>query len=63
MGFPFDRKGTKNDGKIEDFLLPNMNVVDCKVIFKDTTIERESQQTASSNDKNKDAKKKENESN
>lgn len=41
MGFPFDRIATNNDEKlILDFLLPNMNVVDCKIIFNDATMER-----------------------
>lgn len=40
MGFPFDRKATKNDGSLNEFLLPNMNTVDCKIIFKDVTVER-----------------------
>lgn len=55
MGFPFDRKATKNDGSIREFLLPNMNVVDCKVIFNDKTVERASEpNTIHADDKNKD---------
>ena len=54
MGFPFDRKATKNDGSLEDFLLPNMNMIDCKIIFKDTTVERASQRNTNSDEKNKD---------
>lgn len=52
MGFPFDRKATKNDGCLKEFLLPNMNMLDCKIIFRDTTIERASQRNT--DDKNKD---------
>lgn len=40
MGFPFDRVATKNDGELIDFLLPNMNVTDCKIIFNDENMER-----------------------
>lgn len=55
MGFPFDRKATKNDEKLSEFLLPNMNAIDCKIIFKDEVIERATQRKASSEDKkNKD---------
>lgn len=54
MGFPFDRKATKNDGSLKDFLLPNMNMIDCKIIFKDTTVERASQRNTNSDEKNKD---------
>lgn len=43
MGFPFDRKATKNDGSLEEFLLPNMKVTDCKIVFKDMIVERTSQ--------------------
>lgn len=54
MGFPFDRKGTKNDGSLHDFVLSNMKVVDCKVIFKDSTVERANQRNTTSDDKNKE---------
>lgn len=54
MGFPFDRKATKNDGSLQEFLLPNMNAIDCKIIFKDTTVERASQRNTASDGKNKD---------
>lgn len=54
MGFPFDRKATKNDGSLQEFLLPNMNAVDCKIIFKDTTVERASQRNTNAVEKNKD---------
>lgn len=41
MGFPFDRvASSKNDGELIDFLLPNMNKVDCKIIFNDAIMER-----------------------
>lgn len=40
MGFPFDRVATKNDGSLKDFLLPNMNVIDCKIIFTDETLKK-----------------------
>lgn len=40
MGFPFDRIATKNNAGLNEFLLPNMNVVDCKIIFNDETMER-----------------------
>lgn len=40
MGFPFDRVATKNDGELVDFLLPNMTVIDCKIIFNGAIIER-----------------------
>lgn len=56
MGFPFDRKATKNDGSLQDFVLPNMNVVDCKIIFNDTTVERASQQKTAFKVKGKDDK-------
>lgn len=40
MGFPFDRPSIKNDGNLKEFLLPNMNVIDCKIIFIDEVVER-----------------------
>lgn len=54
MGFPFDRKATKNDGSIQEFLLPNMSVIDCKVIFKDITVQKTSQATTNTGNKNKE---------
>lgn len=52
MGFPFDRVATKNDGSLNDFLLPNMKVTDCKIIFKDETVERAvNRNSAENNDK------------
>lgn len=52
MGFPFDRKATKNDGHLHEFLLPNMNAIDCKIIFKDEVIERAMQRKFTSDEKN-----------
>lgn len=40
MGFPFDRPSAKNDGKLDEFLLPNMKAVDCNIIFSDEVVER-----------------------
>lgn len=52
MGFPFDRVATKNDGHLADFLLPNMKVADCKIIFTDETVERAvSRNSLENNDK------------
>lgn len=52
MGFPFDRVARKNDGNLNDFLLPNMNAINCKIIFTDATIERAvSRNFAEKNDK------------
>lgn len=51
MGYPFDRKASKNDGSLQEFLLPNMNVIDCKIIFKDVTIAA-NQRTTTADDKN-----------
>lgn len=40
MGFPFDRPSTKDDDLLKEFLLPNMCVADCKIIFTDESVER-----------------------
>lgn len=40
MGFPFDRPSTKNNDVLKEFLLPNMNAIDCKIIFNDEIVER-----------------------
>lgn len=40
MGYPFDRPSNKNDEKLKEFLLPNMNMIDCKIIFTDEVVER-----------------------
>lgn len=40
MGFPFDRLSEKKDGTLKEFLLPNMNVIDCKILFEDKIVER-----------------------
>lgn len=54
MGFPFDRKATKNDGSLQEFVLPNMKVVDCKIIFKDITVQKASQGNVPTDVKNKE---------
>lgn len=56
MGFPFDRKATKNDGSLEEFLLPNMKVTDCKIVFKDMIVERTSQRDKPIDEKNENIK-------
>lgn len=50
MGFPFDRPSTKNDEKLNEFLLPNMKVIDCKIVFSDEVIERVNQLEKKKND-------------
>lgn len=55
MGFPFDRRAEKNDGSLNEFLLPNMKVIDCKIIWTDETRERPNQ--GAKNDKESKATK------
>lgn len=50
----FSRKATKNDGSLQEFLLPNMNAIDCKIVFNDKTVERANQRNTASDDKSKD---------
>lgn len=42
MGFPFDRPSATDDKVLTAFLLPNMKVADCKIIFTDEIVERAS---------------------
>lgn len=42
MGFPFDRPSATDDKILTAFLLPNMKVADCKIIFTDEIVERAS---------------------
>lgn len=51
MGFPFDRPNTKNDKALKEFLLPNMKVIDCKIIFNDEIIERGEKEASNENNK------------
>lgn len=50
----FSRKATKNDGSLQEFLLPNMNAIDCKIVFEDKTVGRANQRSTASDDKSKD---------
>lgn len=49
MGFPFDRPSTKNNEPLRKFLLPNMSVIDCKIIFADEIVERGDQVSSENN--------------
>lgn len=49
MGFPFDRVAKNNNGSLNEFMLPNMNTIDCKIIFTDEIIERPSQVSKTDN--------------
>lgn len=49
MGFPFDRPSIKNNDILKEFLLPNMNTVECKIIFTDEIIERGSNVSSEKN--------------
>lgn len=38
MGYPFDRQARDGVTTLQEFLTPNMKVVDCKVVFTDKTV-------------------------